>query len=111
MKGKGYGLIWLGLILLLFIVGSFITAGIWAQNNFSLGIKSENINYTIGDGKESLEIVLDEENSPYSLVQIKIKGGKQVITVGSEEDMEGTVEVILVLKEKKQIEGRIKGGE
>jgi len=104
MKKIIYGIIFL-------ITIGFLVGGISAQNNFSLTIKSENINYTIGEEKESLKIALDEENSPYSLVQIKIKGGKQVITVGSEEDMEGTVEVILVLKEKKQIEGRIKGGE
>ena len=104
MKKIIYGIIFL-------IAIGFLVGGISAQENFSLTIKSENINYTIGEEKESLKIALDEENSPYSLVQIKIKGGKQVITVGNEEDMEGTVEVILVLKEKKQIEGRIKGGE
>ena len=95
-----------------FLLGvAFLVGGISATaNDFSLKIKSENINYQIGEEKESLKIFCDEENSPYSLVQIRIEGGKQVITVGSGEGTEGAVRVVLLLKEKKQIEGKIKGG-
>lgn len=107
MKDKIFILVATIIVLLLLGIACHLSFG---DENLSVEISSKNINYTIGDKEETVEIKITEEKSPYKLVQIKmeVEDGK-VLMVGKE-DVGGAVKIILFLKKEDNTKKEIKEG-